>query len=114
MSKHLLIVLTNPAEGKEAEFNDWYSNRHLEDVLKVPGIVAAQRYALSPVQRMSPPLPWTYFALYEIETDDLKSTIEGLSSRSGTALMPISDAMHADRQAFVVHAIGERQVATGE
>lgn len=111
MSKHLLIVMTNPSEGREGEFNDWYSNVHLPDVLKIPGIVAAQRYGLSPVQRMTPPLPWTYFAIYEIETNDLQATIEALGNRSGTELMPISDAMDANRQAFVVHAITDRVTA---
>ncbi len=108
MAKHMLIVLTNAVEGRDDEFNEWYDNQHLDDVLKVPGIVAAQRYALSPVQRMEPPLPWAYFALYEIETDNLKETIETLSSRSGTEVMVLSDAMQDVRQAFVVHAIGER------
>ncbi len=72
MAKHMLIVLTNAVEGRDDEFNEWYDNQHLDDVLKVPGIVAAQRYALSPVQRMEPPLPRAYFALYDIETANLK------------------------------------------
>ena len=111
MSKHLLLVLTNPAPGREDEFNDWYTSRHLDDVLEVPGIVAAQRFALSPVQRMTPPLPWSYFAIYEVETENLAATVQALAGRSGTALMPISDAMQAERQAFVVHAITERRTA---
>jgi len=28
MAKYVGIALTNPAEGKEAEFNDWYDNQH--------------------------------------------------------------------------------------
>jgi len=113
MSKHLLLVLTNPVDGREDEFNDWYTNRHLDDVLQVPGIVAAQRFALSPVQRMTPPLPWTYFAIYEIETEDLAATVNALASRSGTALMPIADAMQGQRQAFVVQAITARRTRDG-
>jgi hypothetical protein len=111
MSKHLLLVLTNPTEGREDEFNEWYTNDHLRDVLKIPGIVAAQRFALSGVQRMTPPLPWSYFAIYEIETDNLEETVATLSNRSGTALMPISDSMQAARQAFMVHAVSERRTA---
>ncbi|CAH1663837.1 MULTISPECIES: DUF4286 family protein [unclassified Chelatococcus] len=103
--KHLLLVLTNAVEGREEEFNEWYNDRHLDDVLQVPGIVAAQRYKLSAAQRMTPPFPWTYFAIYEIETDDLPNTISTLSSRSGTAIMPLSNGMHPERQAFVLKAI---------
>lgn len=108
MSKHLFLVMTNAAEGRDQEFNDWYDKRHIPDVLKIPGIVAAQRFALSPVQRMKPPLPWSYFAIYEIETDDLKATMDTLAARSGTAAMLLSDSMQAERQSFILHAIGER------
>jgi hypothetical protein len=112
MEKHLLLVLTNAVQGKEAEFNDWYDTRHLDDVLEVPGIVAAKRYRLSSVQRMNPPMPWTYFAIYEIETDDLQHTISTLSARSGTMVMPLSDGMHPDRMSFVLEPIeaGQRPV----
>ena len=41
--KNLLLVLSNAVEGKEDEFNDWYSNVHLHDGVKVPGFVAAVR-----------------------------------------------------------------------
>ena len=29
---HLLMMITNPVEGREDEFNDWYDNRHVPDV----------------------------------------------------------------------------------
>ena len=35
MAKLWLVVLTNPVEGREDEYNEWYSGRHLEDVLAV-------------------------------------------------------------------------------
>jgi len=81
MEKHLFVGFTNPVEGEEDAFNAWYSDVHLKDVLKVPGIVAAQRFKLSDVQRDKPPFPWRYLALYEIETDwffqPITSKLEG-------------------------------------
>jgi len=47
MSRHVFAVLTNPVEGREAEFNAWY-DRHLHDILRLPGLVSAQRFRLSP------------------------------------------------------------------
>ena len=44
MRNFRLVVLTNPVAGREDEYNDWYSNRHLGDVIAIPGIVAAQRF----------------------------------------------------------------------
>jgi hypothetical protein len=39
-----MIVLNNPKEGQEDKHNDWYTKRHLGDVVSIPGIVSAQRF----------------------------------------------------------------------
>ena len=48
MAKGVLLVMTEPLPGKEDEFNDWYSNVHLHELVKVPGIAAAQRFEAVP------------------------------------------------------------------
>jgi hypothetical protein len=65
------VVLTNAVEGREDEYNDWYTNRHLPDVLAIPGIVEAVRFELAGTQRIAPPWPYRYLAIYDIETDDI-------------------------------------------
>ena len=97
MEKHLFVGFTNPIEGQEDIYNEWYTDVHLKDVLKVPGIVAAQRFKLSDVQRDAPPFPWRYLALYEIETDDLNRTLATLRERAGTSAMVISNAVVPER-----------------
>lgn len=104
MSRHVLVALTNAAEGREDEYNDWYNQQHLQGVLNVPGFVSAQRFELSAAQRMQSP-PYKYLAIYEIETDDIGKAITTLSERSGTALLPISEALHAQRDAPVYQPI---------
>ncbi len=54
--KHLVIVLTEPVEGREAEFNDYYEIFHLEEVLATTGWTSAQRFKLSDQQGMACPL----------------------------------------------------------
>lgn len=98
--RYKFVVLTNAVEGREAEFNDWYSNTHLADVIAIPGIVSADRFELAEFQRTLPQ-PYKYLAIYEIETDDLKWVTEELGRRSGTPAMVISDAMHTDRLAAI-------------
>lgn len=105
MTKHTFVVFTNPVDGKEAAYNDWYDNRHLPDVLDVPGFVSARRFRLSDTQRATGPFPWKYLALYEIETDDLKKTLATLAERSGTAAMVMSDALAEQRLAWVFDPI---------
>ena len=78
MPRYNLLALTNAVPGREAEFNDWYTNVHLADVLKLPGVQAAQRFCLSGIQHRAGAHPWEYMAVYEIETDDLLATLAKL------------------------------------
>lgn len=108
MAKHMLLMLANPVEGHEDEFNRWYEERHVPDLLRVPGFKTAQRFVLSDVQRTPPPHPYRYLALYEIETDDLQMTISEMLKRAGTADMVISDALDTSRLGAVFRPITEK------
>ncbi len=88
MARYLFVVLANPNEGEEQEFNDFYSNQHVPDVLKVPGIRSAQRFRLTETQRMTAPSPFNYLAIYEVETDDLAGVAAEIARRSGSDVMP--------------------------
>jgi hypothetical protein len=91
--KYTFVVLTNATEGKEAEFNRWYNEQHIPDVLNVPGFVCAQRFRLADTQAGKPDQSHKYLALYEIETDDLEATLREMRARGGTADMIMSDAI---------------------
>jgi hypothetical protein len=106
--RHILLVLTNAVEGRDDEFNDWYTNRHLDDLLKLDGVNAARRYQLSHVQRATPPYPYRYCALYEIETDDLSQVLAALGERARTPAMPMSEAMAANSLILYFTPIAER------
>ena len=93
MAKHVLMAMTNPVEGQEAEFNDWYTNRHIHDVMGAPGMVAAQRFVLADLQRYPGPYPFKYMALYDIEADDIGPTIDYLNRHVGTETIVESSAM---------------------
>jgi hypothetical protein len=108
MGKYNLIALTNPIEGREDDFNDWYTNEHLADVLKLPGVIAAQRYTLGEVQHRKGPLDWKYMAVYEIEIDDISETLNALAAASGTETMPLSSALSPDRMVWIYRPITER------
>ncbi|HLW70136.1 MAG TPA: DUF4286 family protein [Candidatus Binataceae bacterium] len=93
MAKYTFVVLTNATEGKETEFNRWYNEQHIPDVLNVPGFVCAQRFRLADTQGGKVDQSHKYLALYEIETDDLEATLKDLRSRGGTPDMIMSDAI---------------------
>jgi len=70
MTKYLLFVFSDCKDrAREQEFNDWYSNVHLPDMLAVPGMIRATRW-MSASSR--PGERRRYLALYEMETDDLE------------------------------------------
>ena len=84
MAKQLLVVLSNCVEGQDDEFNDWYTNQHLADVLKVEGFVAAQRFRLSDTQLEGAKMAYRYFAIYEVESDDLERLTKALLAAAYT------------------------------
>lgn len=95
MSQCVLIVLSNPVAGREDEYNNWYSQQHLADVLKVPGYKSAQRFTLAQADASA---QWRYLAIYEFETDDPANAMAALMSRAGSPDMVLSEAM--DMQAY--------------
>jgi hypothetical protein len=101
VARYVFVVSSNPAEGREQEYNEWYSNRHLADLRALPGVVAARRFVLNDVQLADVPQAFKYLALYEIETDDLQDFIGQLISRSGTESMPISTALSRTTSAIL-------------
>jgi hypothetical protein len=85
MSRHLYLVFSSPVEGRESEYNEWYSNIHLRDVLKVPGFVAAQRFKQA---------EGAYLAVYEIESEDPGEALGALGRAAKD--MNMSDALDRD------------------
>jgi len=41
--KFIQVVFSNPVEGRDAEFNDWYDNVRIPELLAVPGMLSAKR-----------------------------------------------------------------------
>ncbi|HEY0106106.1 MAG TPA: hypothetical protein VGB91_08490 [Rhizomicrobium sp.] len=106
----ILVALTNPIEGREAEYNDWYDNVHVPDLLKIPGVVGARRFRVLPRQHRSAPIPWQYCATYELEVDDFAAVADELErlrgpTGKGTADMAISPALADERLAWFFEEI---------
>ena len=95
MAKHILLVMTNAvSEGREEEFNDWYTNQHLYDVVRIPGYKAAIRYVASAAQLAEGRPPWKYLAIYEVETDDPAKAAAALSEAAADPnQVPMSDSL---------------------
>lgn len=77
MPKFRVLVLSEPREGKEDEFNNWYENQHLDEVLASTGWTRAQRFRLGTEAGAACPLP--YLAEYEAEAPDADSVLQTLN-----------------------------------
>jgi len=100
MHEFQFVVFSNPVAGREAEYNRWYQEQHLPDVVKVPGVVSAQRFQLADNSTMA----HRYLALYEIRTDNIEAVMQDIYGRVGTAEMPMSDALDIEGVAMHVFA----------
>jgi hypothetical protein len=69
----VLMVYSDPSSPDlEDEYNRWYHETHLPEVIDVPGFVAASRYRVTAVNMLNE--PWVvsqrYLAVYELDRSD--------------------------------------------
>jgi hypothetical protein len=107
LTRYKMLVLSRPAEGCEDEYNDWYQNTHLEQIVSLPGFVAAERYELA--VNMLGEGAYPYIAIYEIETDDVQSAFAALQEAAGDGSIVMSPAFDtASVYASIYAPLGER------
>ena len=72
MPTSFMVVLSSPLEGKEEEFDEWYE-RHVREVLTIPGFIAGQRFVAPAIDlglpSVRPPLTQQHMVMWEIEGD---------------------------------------------
>jgi hypothetical protein len=70
MERYLFVTYTDCSDpSREDEFNDWYNNVHVPDMLETPGMISATRWEnIFPRGNKRR----KYIALYELETDDIE------------------------------------------
>jgi hypothetical protein len=99
MTAYNLVVLSNPAPGKEDEYNEWYTNVHIPDVVRCDGFTGGRRYKIG----QGFDAPHKYMAIYEMETDDPAKCIEGMTAKAGTPALAISPALDVEGVAMTLY-----------
>ena len=85
MAKGIMLVESVPSSpDREDEYNTWYDDVHIPELLALDGIVGARR--LRPVDGQGP-----YVAIYELEGDDLQAILDNMIANAGQLHM--SDAL---------------------
>jgi hypothetical protein len=97
-----MVVFTNFAAGREQEYNRWYDDVHVPEVLEVGPIVGCQRFKVVDSQMM--PQTHSYLAIYEFE-GGAKEALDALQAANGS--MAMTDAMQ-DPHLCMVEPLGPR------
>lgn len=85
MAKGVILVESQPSSpDREQEYNTWYDEVHLGELMALDGFVSARRFR--PVNGEGP-----YVAVYEIEGDDLQAILDNMIASGGQLHM--SDAL---------------------
>lgn len=92
MPRFSMLVSTNPVPGREDEFNRWYDAQHLPDVLRLDGMVAAQRFRLADAEPAQD-APHRYLAIYEVEAESMEAASKVLTDGFASGALPMSDAL---------------------
>jgi hypothetical protein len=101
MPSYKMVVMSRPTEGREDEYNDWYQNVHLRELVALQGFKSAQRFRLarSLVEGQADP----YLSVYEIETDDIDAVLQNLRSTAEQGRITMSDSLDLAHTSAVVY-----------
>ena len=72
MPKGIFLALASPtSDDVDGDFNQWYDDVHMKQVLALPGVKSARRFKLAPTQIMpgDDAMGRQYLALYEVDVD---------------------------------------------
>ena len=104
MAQYKFLVFTNARDGRDDEFNKWYDETHLGEVIDVPGFTGAERYAVRPQPGEEAPAH-KYLAIYDMQTDDVASTLAGLMRRGSQGGFKMTDALDDGARTQLVEVI---------
>lgn len=86
MAKFVLLAMTNPVEGREAEYNDWYDNVAYPTYKSIPGLVPLGRFRAVDVPPMFPfqiKNQFGYLSIYYFEAEDVAVFMESVKDAFG-------------------------------
>lgn len=102
MPAHIMVVLSNSKPELDGDFNDWYTNVHLVDVVnKLDGFESAQRFELVPDQLESG--EYRYLAIYEIAEGKLEQAKQAQAYQRRER----AEALAAGRKPWIESRAGE-------
>ncbi|MDB6062895.1 MAG: hypothetical protein JWM78_2998 [Verrucomicrobiaceae bacterium] len=93
MAQGQLVVFSNAVAGREEEFNTWYSDVHVPEVLKAaPQIKSAKRFSLNTIAVQDGVKGWQFMTIYDIDAADLQPVMESMGAAMANGEFNMSDS----------------------
>lgn len=94
MARFTYTILSQAQPGRAEEYGAWYCGRHLDDVMRMPGVVNAKLFKLDfqRVYDLDAPT-YTLMTIYELECEDPEPIIDAIKGSAGSEAMPSTDSL---------------------
>jgi hypothetical protein len=105
MADHLHLVFAVPSPSvTDDQFNEWY-RLHLDEILAIPGWLAARRYTVTTFKGSRPLAGFRYLAAYEVGPDieaNMAALLGGKDHRRATSPVWVGENRYASLNAVPV------------
>lgn len=94
MARAVLLAWSNPVEGREAEFQDWYDNTHIPELRALaPSMTTVNRYRLADVGQDSSEKVHRFLTVYELDTTDVASVMGAIDQGASAGKLHMSSTL---------------------
>ena len=95
---HKMIVMAKAMPGQVEALGKWYDERHMRDLLAVPGLVTAERHTIIPIKQPEGTPQWDFMLIYELAGSDPMVVLKNM----GQAQIALSDIMESNMTLSIV------------
>jgi hypothetical protein len=107
MPKYRLVMLSQALPGRDEDYERWYDETHIPDMLQVPGFTACQRFRI--VKNVLGETTYPYCTIYEMEADSADAALGAMFGAMQSGKMRMSDSVDpVQGQGFICEEVRER------
>jgi hypothetical protein len=107
MPRYRLIMLSRAMPGRDEDYERWYDDTHIPEMLQVPGFVAAQRFRI--VKNIVGQTDFPYCTIYEMEGDSPDAVTGAMFGAMQSGKVSMSDTTDPQgSQGFIVEEVRDR------
>ena len=104
-----IVGISQPSEGREGEYDEWYEGQHMSEILALPGMVSGQRYKLH--SAMAPGIDISSFAYYELAAHSVEDARETLRAMGTANLTTTTTAIREKTRVAILEVCSARVTA---